>query len=682
MTFSTKRFNSQALGKGKEGDRKKGDRSHDLKGDSKDHKSDSENHADSKIDRNMATEDFKLRKINDDRSTEHDDQELKERKCHHKDEGKGIITIDGKEFTREEYQKMVFRRKAGERTIDIANDNNVSRKRLSDKFNQHNIKPIVEKNKEKFRIGGKTFSTAEMNELVMRRQAGKTVIQIASSEGIKKEALRSFFDLNGIKVEGKEGSTYIGRRMYLNAQVEGMIERRKGGESIESIAGENGLAATTLRRFFNDRGVTLEGNLKVKKRRDNKRYAFPRKDVIRGTLQKEVQKRIDEMKREGKSNREIARAFNVSEQDVGRHFIRNKKLIKDGDSVKIGADIRSRDAASKMTDARKRGELIKDIALANGVKEYSLGRYFQRHKVVPEYPGGTVFFGQKAIAKDKMEEIRRRRLKGETIQALATDLGLSLTTLERYFQRRNIILEHSVQREINRKYRIDHDFFNKIDSEKKAYILGLIMTDGNIHKQHNSLRFDFQKRDRELCEIARNSLNSNAKIVEREIKRGGSQVRVQFNSKTLIVDLAKLGVEPGNKTYKNKFPSEFVVPRQYQRDYIRGVLDGDGGVIKYRRSWKDKQYMRYAICLSGTQDLVKGVQHVLIRDAGTTGTKVVKDKRTIDNHSMNYSGRDDIVKIFEYLYPSGFNPEGNCLKRKYDRMKEAHDYWQSRSSGS
>jgi hypothetical protein len=77
---------------------------------------------------------------------------------------------------------------------------------------------------------------------------------------------------------------------------------------------------------------------------------------------------------------------------------------------------------------------------------------------------------------------------------------------------------------------------------------------------------------------------------------------------------------------------------------------------------------------------VKGVQQVLVRDAGLTETKIAKDKRTINNHKMAYQGTGNVAKVFSYLYPAGFNPDGNCLKRKYDRMKEAHDKWQARRS--
>jgi hypothetical protein len=178
-----------------------------------------------------------------------------------------------------------------------------------------------------------------------------------------------------------------------------------------------------------------------------------------------------------------------------------------------------------------------------------------------------------------------------------------------------------------------------IDSQEKAYLLGLIMTDGNIHKEHTSVRLDFQKRDVELCEIIRKALAPDVRIVERG-QRGisGPQVRIQVNSKTICQDLERLGVHRGMKTYDNKFPDESVVPRQFQRDFIRGVIDGDGSVIKSHCVNSKWEYDAYSVNLNGTYDLVRGVQRVLVRDAGLTETKIILDKRTKNNHVMKYGG--------------------------------------------
>lgn len=45
---------------------------------------------------------------------------------------------------------------------------------------------------------------------------------------------------------------------------------------------------------------------------------------------------------------------------------------------------------------------------------------------------------------------------------------------------------------INNKYYVFEEFFEQINSEEKAYILGLILSDGHISK-NGSIMFSFKK---------------------------------------------------------------------------------------------------------------------------------------------------------------------------------------------
>jgi transposase-like protein len=534
------------------------------------------------------------------------------------------VIIDRKQFSAEKYQEMVQKRMNGERIVDIAQDNGISRKSLNDKFDQQKIKVLHEKPRENRIIDGKSFSVNQINEITKMRQSGQTIPDIARIQGISKVALTHFFKMNEISIIKDANCTYIGKKPYNAIQTDNILSRYRTGESMASIAKLFDVHISTLRRFL----------------------------VSQGAI--------------------------TSDEKVNAHTKPSKKI--DGDLIRIGVERKSKVDVCQMVEARKKGDPIKDIALKFGVNENSLNNYLRKYRITPQYPDGTVRFGNKAFSSQQMETIIKRRLDGETIQILSKELGIHYETLGIFFQKRCIQPINEVLREINRKYNIDHDFFKRIDSGKKAYLLGLIMTDGNIHKKHNSLRLEFQKRDKELCEIARSSLSPQTIITERaSFRKSGPMVRVQFNSKTLCEDLSQLGVKPSTKTYYNKFPDESVLPRQFQPDYIRGVIDGDGSVIISNHKGVTKDYKQFAVSLSGTFDMVKGVQDVLIQNVGLSETKLVYDVRTRNNYSMRYGGIKNLSKIFEYLYPSGFNPVGNCLQRKYNRMKSVWDL--SRSHG-
>jgi lambda repressor-like predicted transcriptional regulator/uncharacterized protein (DUF433 family) len=615
---------------------------------------------------------FLLKKRSDEPS------ERKGRKSHHVDEGKADVIIGGKTFTAEEYKKIVERRKRGEPITDIARDIGVDRKRLQDKFDQQKIRPEIEKEPDYRKIGNVLFTQDAVKEIVNRRKTGEPVNKIAKDIGISKDSLRQFFDRKGIMPELKAGHKYYGRKQFTDKEITTMFERRKNGEPIEAIAKDFGLDGTSLRRILDAKGVVPESDIKFRPRCEYKTYNFSRQDVLKGNFPPEIKNQINQMRKNGESARSIAEKFNIEPRTLATYFTRNDEAIFGKDLVQIGADRVSKENARKMIEARKNGQPVIKIARKYNVKDYSLGKFFQKQKIEPVHKDTSILLGKQKFSEEKMAEICERRKNGASTKKLAVELQISEKTLGVYFFKKDVHMNDINQREINRKYDIDHDFFKKIDSSNKAYLLGLILTDGNIHKQHNSLRFDFQKRDRELCEIARNFLSSTAPIHERDVKRGGPQVYIQFNSKPLCEDLKRLGVEPGAKEYNNLFPDESKVPREFQRDLIRGILDGDGSVIISNRNGKNSKYLAYSVSLSGTHELLWGVQKVLVDELKLNETKLNYDKRTVNNYSLIYGGIGNLAKIFEYIYPAGFKPEGNCLQRKYDRMKKAWSKHQSR----
>ncbi len=108
------------------------------------------------------------------------------------------IIIDGKTFLDSEYQEMVQRRKNGERIVDIAQEKGISRKCLTDKFDQQKVRVEYEKPKENHKIGGKLFSIKEVEDIIKRRQSGQTIPDIAKEKGISNPALTFFLKTNEI----------------------------------------------------------------------------------------------------------------------------------------------------------------------------------------------------------------------------------------------------------------------------------------------------------------------------------------------------------------------------------------------------------------------------------------------------------------------------------------------------
>jgi len=150
---------------------------------------------------------------------------------------------------------------------------------------------------------------------------------------------------------------------------------------------------------------------------------------------------------------------------------------------------------------------------------------------------------------------------------------------------------------INKQYSIhkNHDYFDIIDTEEKAYILGYTIADGCVSiepKKRNNVIYSSSKRlsyivsidDREIIEKIRTEISPTTKIKEFHNTKGAVnrklQISLRISSNKIVDDLIKLNVIP-NKTYNSNFKFNFNnIEHTLIRHLIRGFMDGDGHVAK------------------------------------------------------------------------------------------------------
>lgn len=140
----------------------------------------------------------------------------------------------------------------------------------------------------------------------------------------------------------------------------------------------------------------------------------------------------------------------------------------------------------------------------------------------------------------------------------------------------------------NTKYlTLNDNFFEKIDTKDKAYILGWIASDGSIQK--NSVVINIHEKDRECLEKIRDHFCGELPIkVYAEYSDSGDKtlfVSLTINSKTIVNDVCKhLQITPGKKAEHVKFPD--AIPNELKIHFIRGYFDGDGSINSPLKSKK------------------------------------------------------------------------------------------------
>jgi len=218
-------------------------------------------------------------------------------------------------------------------------------------------------------------------------------------------------------------------------------------------------------------------------------------------------------------------------------------------------------------------------------------------------------------------------------------------------------LEAQKQGKLPQKYfHINENFFS-IWSPKMAYVLGLMMTDGCISKVKNgSYRISLCLNDKELLEKVTQAMGSEHNVVPSKYQKG--LYIFIIGRKKMAHDLINLGVKP-RKSLDLKFP---YVPKEYLRDFIRGVFDGDGCVY-YLKGNKTKLLATSFVSGSGKfiYDLEKALQHL-----GMPPKKIYEIQRKNTYYTLRYHHKQS-MRLFRIMYE---NLQNNlCLKRKYDKFK-------------
>lgn len=135
----------------------------------------------------------------------------------------------------------------------------------------------------------------------------------------------------------------------------------------------------------------------------------------------------------------------------------------------------------------------------------------------------------------------------------------------------------------NRNYSrlgVNENYFKKW-SPNMAYILGFILADGCIGEgtykgYSDALKFGVQKRDIDILEKIKKKLSS-----EHKISQCKNSNHFTITNQIIVDDLKKLGIIY-RKSLKENVPD---VPDKYVKDFIRGIVDGDGSIHFDKRNY-------------------------------------------------------------------------------------------------
>ena len=159
------------------------------------------------------------------------------------------------------------------------------------------------------------------------------------------------------------------------------------------------------------------------------------------------------------------------------------------------------------------------------------------------------------------------------------------------------------------KYPINFEFF-KTNTEEYWYFLGLVSSDGYI--SDNNIEICLNKKDEHILIKLRDIICPGKPLY---YKKSTHAVKFTICSKQLCKELKeKLSMTTNNKHSEIRFPK---VPNKYLKDYIRGLIDGDGCIDTTKSYYKDNVYIGPRLrILSNRKFLIDMLEEMVLKMYG------------------------------------------------------------------
>lgn len=258
---------------------------------------------------------------------------------------------------------------------------------------------------------------------------------------------------------------------------------------------------------------------------------------------------------------------------------------------------------------------------------------------------------------------------GHSLTDIAEKLHIDKNTIKNIsIENKLKITRGKIQRDLKNQNFVDN-YFENIDTEGKAYFLGLIYSDGNV-REHNGgyfLNLELKREDRYILEKLASELKCGNKIYDRDRKTNfGEACMSSFttcNSKKMFDDLSKFNIVPNKSHTTESFCDniEELIPFHLIKHFLRGLIDGDGTISK-RYTTNQNAISIYQNEIQFCYDFNRLLK-IAIDDENLHENIIINKVSGVYN--LRYRRINDVCKICNFLYKDATI----YLKRKYNLAK-------------
>jgi len=264
---------------------------------------------------------------------------------------------------------------------------------------------------------------------------------------------------------------------------------------------------------------------------------------------------------------------------------------------------------------------------------------------------------------EKVEIVEKYKTGNYSCEDLGKEYGVQGQTVCSLLKRRGIA-RLPCHCGPNRKYPLNQNYFSIINTEDKAYFLGLMYADGCNNDLQHKISISLQEQDKEILEKFCKYLETDRPLyyfVNKPEKSKNNAYKLNIASKKLCSDLSKLGCVP-RKSLILKFPTNDQVPDYLIRHFMRGYFDGDGCITSNFTEWSIKNYVNLKCSFLSTKEFCEAYQKKLY-ELLKVECVLTRIKSNDSSHTLTLSGKKNSLIFASWLYD-------DCsvfLKRKRDK---------------
>jgi len=254
------------------------------------------------------------------------------------------------------------------------------------------------------------------------------------------------------------------------------------------------------------------------------------------------------------------------------------------------------------------------------------------------------------LLKDKIDQVLSMYESGQNQNEIAKITGHRQVSIHRLLKSNDIEIRD------NTRYTVNESFFEKIDSEAKAWVLGWWYADGNVVDDKIRLAIT----DKELVEKIAKLMDYTGEVnfKKRKQPHHKDQWELRICRKKLVEDIIKLGCFK-RKSMILEFPTFDQVPEKYIRHFIRGYFEGDGSIYPSRKKY-------WQVCIVSSENFINGLRNYLKQkfDMKTSWQYRYSHTTTMQ---MRITRQADVIRFLDWIYKDA----NYVLDRKFQKYKKA-----------